>query len=70
MRHIQNVNGSGCTIKNFFGCSQNAFCCENDLDPGMVWSVGPNVCRYRDDCGLKLAGVECVCNEIVIRFKI
>ena len=69
MQHIQEVNGFECTWKNISGCSKNAFCCDNNPDLEIVWSLGPNVCRYRYDCGYKFEGRECVCNEIGKRFE-
>ena len=69
MEHIQEVKGFECTWKNITGCSENAFCCDNNPDLKIVWSLGPNVCRYRNDCGYKFQGRECVCNEIGKRFE-
>ena len=43
MQHIQEVNGFECTWKNISGCSKNAFCCDNNPDLEIVWSLGvPN----------------------------
>ena len=69
MEHIQEVKSFECTWKNITGCSENAFCCDNNPDLKIVLSLGPNVCRYRNDCGYKFQGRECVCNEIGKRFE-